>query len=555
MDRTSPNAARFGDRSLIRVGNYLYQSIPGVGLPARRDPRRRMITIASLLAVANVSLEIVKSTTPALTGLQLGRLTTAVRTDWLSRQTRIVILTSNQKGDKSMHVRILRERFPRLVTLAFGLIFAAILRNEALQAEEKSPSPVESASPLAVTLGLQFVEGSSSSLILERDGKQYLVDLATRTITENESPAQVASLAPQQNVQSSGGANSGAEIFRQRCAGCHGPDGKGTGTTGFPDLTVRTRAGASNQSISEVITNGKSGTAMQSFRTVLTAVEIRDVASYVQSLANPSGATDTFQLQDDFVYSLPTGRRIERGELDLNFSHRFAYDPAFSGSGLGNTLLGLDGFSISSLGLRYGVTDRLSVSAFRAPSIIGRPIEFMAAFNVLDENDGQPLNAAFRVSIDGQDNFRKNFTTNFEGVFSRSITSRAQFYAVPTFSVHNRRLITKPGDLADRPPNLPGVNTFSVGAALAVNVRPTVSLIAEVIPTLYNGDELGIHRPAYAFGIQKRVNGHTFTLGFSNGPGTVVAQRAGTRATFVGNPSADKPRDLFIGFNLMRRLR
>jgi hypothetical protein len=70
-----------------------------------------------------------------------------------------------------------------------------------------------------------------------------------------------------------------------------------------------------------------------------------------------------------------------------------------------------------------------------------------------------------------------------------------------------------------------------------------------------NADDLGIHRPAYAFGIQKEIRGHAFTLGVSQGPGTTVAQRAGTRATLVNNPSADTPSGLFFGFNLMRRLR
>jgi mono/diheme cytochrome c family protein len=448
--------------------------------------------------------------------------------------------------DKSMHIR-----FRSLTTLVLGLMFVTTLGNVALQAEERLPSSLQPAPPLAAALGLQFVEGSSSTLILERDGKQYLVDLVTRSITENGPPVQAASLTPQQNVQPAAPAGPGAAIFQRQCAGCHGSDGRGAGGSGA-DLT---RSSLSTDRVVDVVTNGRSGTAMQAFRTALTATEIRDVAAFVQTLSTSSGRTDIFRAADDFVYSLPTGRRVERGELDVNFSHRFAYNPAFSGRGLGNTLLGLDGFSISSFGFRYGVTDRLSLSVYRAPSVIGRPIELMAAFNVLDENDDQPFNAAFRVSIDGQDNFRKNFTTNFEGVFSRSITSQAQFYAAPTLSLENRRLITKPGALELRPPNLPGINSFSLGGGLAVNIRPSVSLVAEAIPTLVNGDDLGIHRPAYAFGIQKRVRGHAFTLGFSNGPGTVVAQRAGTRATFLGSESADTPSGLFIGFNLMRRLR
>lgn len=294
---------------------------------------------------------------------------------------------------------------------------------------------------------------------------------------------------------------------------------------------------------------------MQAFGGRLSAAEIRNVASFVQSLAAQTERQDLYEPADDYVYSLPTGRPMPRNSLYVNFSHRFAYASAFSGAGLGNTLMGLDDFSISSFGLRYGVTDKLSVSAYRSPSIIGRPIELMAAYNVMDEYDGHPFNASLRVSVDGQDHFRRNFTTNFEAIVSRSISNHAQFYAVPTFSVKNRRLITKPGTLESRPADLPGINSFSLGAGLAVNIRPSVALVTEVIPTLLHGSELGIHRPAYAIGIQKRVSGHAFTLGFSNGPGTVVAQRAGTRATLLGDPSADTPKGLFIGFNLMRRLR
>jgi hypothetical protein len=108
--------------------------------------------------------------------------------------------------------------------------------------------------------------------------------------------------------------------------------------------------------------------------------------------------------------------------------------------------------------------------------------------------------------------------------------------------------------LASAPPDLPGFNTFYLGVGGALDIRPTVALVAEVFPTLVNGPELGIHRPAFAFGIQKRVLRHAFTLGFSNSPGTIVSQRAGTRATFLGDPSADTPKGLFIGFDLMRQI-
>jgi mono/diheme cytochrome c family protein len=456
-----------------------------------------------------------------------------------------------------MQLRMPSVRFSALIALPIAFVCAFSLNPvDVRAAESRVPSAAEPPAPLATALGVRFVEGSSSSLILERDGKEYVVDLATQTIRENNPTVQVASTESQQAATpSTAGANSGASIFRQQCAACHGTDGKGTPGQNTPDLTnFSARSGIPTQRIIDVVTNGKSGTAMQGFSGRLSAAEIRDVAAFVQSLPTPT-QSKVYEAADDLVFSLPTGRRLAKGGLYINFTHRFAYDPAFSGPGLGNILLGLDGFAVASFGLRYGITDKLSVNVYRSSSAINRPIEFMGAYNFLDEHDGNPINAAFRVSIDGQDNFRRNFTTNFEAIVSRSITNRAQLYVVPTYSFNNRRLVSKPGNLPDRPPEQTGFDSFSIGAGLSWNFRPTVALVTEVIPTLMNGDDLGIHRPAYSFGVQKQVRGHAFTIGFTQGPGTTVSQRAGTRATYVGDPSADKPSGMFIGFNLMRRLR
>ena len=295
---------------------------------------------------------------------------------------------------------------------------------------------------------------------------------------------------------------------------------------------------------------------MPAWASKLSDAEIRATVSIVRFLGSGQQlpAATVYEPADDYVYSLPTGRQVRRHGFYVNFTHRFAYDPAFSGRARGDMLLGLDGFAVSSFGFRFGITEKLSVSAYRSPSTIGRPIELMAAYHFLDEHNGHPLNASFRFSVDGQDEFSQNFTANFEGIVSRSVSGRAQLYAVPTVSLGNRRLISKPGSLEDPPPNLPGIHSFSLGVGGALDIRPTIALVAEVIPTLVHGRELGIHRPAYAFGIQKRVRGHAFTLGFSNNPGTVVSQRAGTRATFLSDASADKPKGLFIGFDLMRQL-
>ena len=453
------------------------------------------------------------------------------------------------------------------LTPAGRSLFAAEMPSDASAAVL---DPAGGSIALAKSLGIHFIPGSSSTFMIERDGKTYLIDLAERSIQEkafeSSSPSgSAAHLEPSHSAPQE--LPVGAKIFSQQCAGCHGDGGKGGGNMKTPDFTnPSVQASLSDAAVIKMIRQGKPGTAMPAWEGRLSDGEIAAVGAFVKSLGHaktpesgaagtpPQQAVKAYVPADDYLFSLPTGRRLDRHGLYLNFTHRFVYTPAFSGTGGGDTLAGLDNFSISSLGLRFGVTDRLSVSAYRAPSLIGRPIELGAAYQFWDEHDGDLLNASARVSVDGQDDFAKDFTTNLELLMSRTVTRHSQLYLVPTLSLQDRRLLSKPGSLASAPPTLPGINAFSLGIGGAFDIRPTVALVAEVMPTLVNGPELGIHRPAFAFGIQKRVLRHAFTLGFSNSPGTIVSQRAGTRASFLGQPSADTPSGIFIGFDLMRQI-
>jgi hypothetical protein len=328
-----------------------------------------------------------------------------------------------------------------------------------------------------------FVEGSASTVIVEKDGKRFLVDLVSREIKE------VAT--------ASGRAGNPSQAAAPLAAQVQTPSG----------------GAASSQSKPEVYEPG-----------------------------------------DDYVFSLPTGRRLDRHGFYINFNHRFAFNTAFTGKARGHVLMGLDDYALASFGFRYGLTKNVSLGIYRSPSVIGRPIQLTAGYHLLDEHDGGLLNAEFRFSVEGQNDFSKNFTADFEGIFSRSLTHRAQLYVVPTVSLQNRPLTT-PQRLLENPwPNQPGFNTFALGVGGAIDIRPTVALVAEVIPTLVNGGDLGIHRPAYSFGIQKKIFRHAFTFGFSNSPGTTVSQRSATRATLLGDPTADTPGGLFIGFDLTRQV-
>lgn len=402
-----------------------------------------------------------------------------------------------------------------------------------------------------------YVDSGHSTVRLELDGKAYLVDVAAGTVRAASGGAPA-----DPSASSQGG---GAALFAQNCARCHGPDGRGITSTGTPNFTRPDfQAKLTNQLIADTIHNGKSD-RMPAFAGQLSDEQISALVGQVRSFGgssttggNPSGQaiaaeSGIYQPGDDVLFTLPTGRPVDEHALIVNFSHRFAYEPAFTGTARAADLFGLDNFSLSSFGFRYGVTDRLSVDVWRSPSFIGRPIQLMAAYSILEERHEAPFNFEFRVSVEGQDNFRKNYTENLEAVFSRSLTSRAQLYFVPTASFNDRRLVM--GSLESKfIADEPGINAFSMGVGLAIDIRPTVALLAEVIPTVVNGTELGIHRPSFAFAIQKKIYRHAFTFGLTTSPGTTVSERAGTAATFLNSPGADTPAGLFLGFDLTRRI-
>jgi mono/diheme cytochrome c family protein len=439
----------------------------------------------------------------------------------------------------------------RLLHLFFSLV---LLTWAAVLGAQTNPQTDN----LARSLGVSFPENSRSSVVLERDGKKYLIDVSTHTIQET----------PQGGPAQANGKPAAASVFQQNCAVCHGPDGAGNpsiGTPNFHDASLQRTL--SDQQMTQTIVNGKG--KMPAWSGKLSSAQISDLVAYIRSFApgaagggqarstsaraeqqNKSGV---YEAGDDVLVTLPSGRPTARHGVYVNFAHRFVYDPAFTGAARGANLFGLDGVALPSFGFVYGATDKLSFSAYRSPSLINRPIQLMAAYSLLDEHHDAPFNLKARFSVEGQDNFQKNFTENLEAIVSRSITSRAQIYVVPTMSF-NARPLSQGGIRSSDIANLPGFNTFSLGIGAAVDIRPTVALLAEVIPTLANGRELGIHRPAYSFGIQKKIWRHAFTLGLTTGPGTTVSQRAGTRAQFLRDPGADTPGGLFLGFDLTRQI-
>ncbi len=325
----------------------------------------------------------------------------------------------------------------RVFPTTFALLFSALVFPGApglLSAAPPEPDRVQEAirvQDVVQALKLSFATDSSSVLFLEQGGRKYRIDVATRSVTEVSGPETAMPLVnaafakpAQAAAAQAGGASvaqpaspaasqaAGQAVFQANCARCHGADGKGMRSVGTPDFVS---AGMDQAHVADTVRSGKAR-KMPSFAGRLSDTEIAAVSQFVSSLgaSGASGApqSDTnagvYKPGDDVVFSLPTGRTPDRGALYVNFSHRFPYDAAFSGKDRGDVLFGLDESALSSLGLRYGITDKLSVDLFRSPTFIGRPIQLQTAYSLLSEQNSAPFNLTARVSVEGQNEFRKN---------------------------------------------------------------------------------------------------------------------------------------------------
>ncbi len=367
--------------------------------------------------------------------------------------------------------------------------------------------------------------------------------------------------------------------LRSKCSICHtnpaggGPRnefGKAFASAGFaitadlrkrfPDLfraeggqpPVSFVPGSDAEAIVEI--EGKKYVINTKTRTVteMTAAKPADRVAGAQPAPTPApqqeAPANIYQQVDVRLINLPTAIPIEKGSFWSDFTHRFPFGDPTSAS----TLYGLDTGAIPSFGFMYGVTDRIHIGGYRSPGDVGRPIQLYAGATVLSEHKGDPLSLTARVGLEGRDNFKRNFTTSFEFAFARSLTRHAQLYVVPTISVGDRPFT------ADIKSNVPGETAFALGAGLAVNIRPTVALMAEANYRLnedarYIDGQIGIRRPVIGFGIQKASASkrHAFSLVFTNGPGTTMSQRSMTRGLYGAD---DTGRGLTIGFNLSRRI-
>lgn len=278
----------------------------------------------------------------------------------------------------------------------------------------------------------------------------------------------------------------------------------------------------------------------------------------------------TSEPYDYRVVNIPTPKRVVRGSLNLNFTHRFS-EPVRPFRQSTRDLLGLDSFSVSSLGLSYGITDRLYVNAYRSPICqpgLCKTIEIGLGYHLLDEAGRSPVALNTYASIEGDNNFGKNYTYNMQAMLARSVTKYVNVFFSPAVHFNangQRRFNPRPENFF--PPALIA-NQFhldkhaaSFGFGVNARIRPTTSLLFEYTPRV--GFKLGnvvpifdarfrvigfrnVSEAALGFGVEKRIGRHSFSLTFSNTQTT-------TTSRYNSSNLALPPDKFIIGFNLYRR--
>jgi hypothetical protein len=231
---------------------------------------------------------------------------------------------------------------------------------------------------------------------------------------------------------------------------------------------------------------------------------------------------------DYTVVNLPTTLPLPRHRGNFHLTHRFGENLRNDGFGTqASNLWGLDQGATIQFEYRFGLFKH--VEAIAARTNFNKTIQLGGKFDLMHQDGSRWLGLSGLVSVEGGDNFQEKYKPALGVTISHAFGERAAFYAVPVW-VHNSA-----GGVTDQTEN-----TGFIGIGGRVALVPTTYIIAEVTP------RVGGYAPGdaeYAFGIEKRVGGHVFSLVFANTFGTSYGQLA----------AGGFPHSLYMGFNLARK--
>ena len=242
--------------------------------------------------------------------------------------------------------------------------------------------------------------------------------------------------------------------------------------------------------------------------------------------------------EPDFtLIGLPTALRLPKFGSAFRVTHRFTRALGSGDFGdLAADMFGLDSGAQIGLEYRFGIIPNGQIGLHRTSD---RTTEFFAQYGVMRQGPGRPLEVMALATIEGGNNFKDAKSPALGAIVSRRVGDVAAFYVEPIWVNNSNPL---PKEVVDHN------DTFMVGVAARVRIRPTVYLVGEVSPRVA-GYKQGVTHGGFA--IEKRAGGHQFQLNFSDAFGTTMGQIA--RGGPAG-PNADgSGHNWYMGFNISRK--
>jgi len=233
-------------------------------------------------------------------------------------------------------------------------------------------------------------------------------------------------------------------------------------------------------------------------------------------------------VEPDFnLINLPTTLPLPEHAGNFHLMHRFNGNLRQGSFGDNvSSLFGIDQGATMSFEYRFGVMKHLEAIAARTNN--DRNIQFSAKYDAFHQSASHPVGASVIVSVEGGNNFRRDYAHAIGASISRMVEDKLAVYGDP-FWVHNTAAAT-------------GIDqdTGFIGLGARARLMKDTFLVFEITP------RLGGYAPGdaeFAFSVEKRVGGHVFSLVFGNSQDSTYAQLARG-----GNPDS-----LYMGFNLARK--
>ena len=245
------------------------------------------------------------------------------------------------------------------------------------------------------------------------------------------------------------------------------------------------------------------------------------------------------------LINLPTTRSLNRHQSYFRLTHRFARDLRRGDFGdLASDLFSLDSGAVIGVEYRFAVTGTLHAGVNR--SMLSKTIQTFVRWDALRQGETLPVSLSVTGSVEGLNNMRQKYQPALAITASRTFGDSLALYATPAFvaRTHAVDFIAGHDDhdvgLPEEDVHATHDDTWLLGLGARVRFSRSGYIVGEYAPRVGGYDP---NRGVWGVAIEKRTDGHTLQLNFTNAFGTTLGQIARGGSTH----------DIYLGFNISRR--